>query len=211
MAMHKDDASDLDPVHAPSVFDIDVLRVARVYAEALLNAAAAQDKVEEIEEQFIALVGKPLRRSENPADPVALLVGSGIARGRRAEIIQKVLGSRVDDLFLKFILVLNSHHRLEILRAVAVVYRGLLNERARKIQVQVKSAVPLTDAEREQLKEMARRRFDLDPVLVESVDPAVLGGLRIQVGDHMIDATVRARLEGLKNQLLTRSSHALRR
>ena len=53
--------------------------------------------------------------------------------------------------------------------------------------------------------------FNLEPMLAESVDPTVLGGLRVQVGDQVIDATVRTRLESLKNQLLARSSYALRR
>jgi F-type H+-transporting ATPase subunit delta len=209
--MHKGDASDLDPTRAATVFDIDVLRVARVYAEALLNAAVAQGKADEIWDQLVALVGEPLRRSDSPADPVAILVKSGIPRIRRADIIGRILGGRVDDLLLRFILVLNAHNRLEILRAVASVYRELMDTRARLGRVQVKSAVPLTDAEREQIKDMARRQFDFDPVLVETVDPTLLGGVRLQVGDRMIDATVRTRLESLKNQLLARSSYAIGR
>jgi F-type H+-transporting ATPase subunit delta len=86
-----------------------------------------------------------------------------------------------------------------------------MDERARKVRVQVVSAVPLTDGEREQVNEMVRRRFDLEPVLVETVDPAVLGGVRVQVGDRVIDATVRSRLDALKDQLLARSSYAIRR
>ena len=209
--MHKGDASDLDPTRAATVFDIHVLRVARVYAEALLNAAVAQGKADEIWDQLAALVGEPLRRSDSPADPVAILVKSGIPRIRRADIIGRILGGRVDDLLLRFILVLNAHNRLEILRAVASVYRELMDTRARLGRVQVKSAVPLTDAEREQIKDMARRQFDFDPVLVETVDPTLLGGVRLQVGDRMIDATVRTRLESLKNQLLARSSYAIGR
>lgn len=208
--MRKGDASDGDPTRAASVFDIDVLRMARVYAEALLNAAAAQDKVDLIWDHFLALVGTPLRKSDSPTDPMVELVVA-IPKGRRAEIIRKAVSGRADDLFLNFLLVLNAHQRLDITRAVAAVYHQLMDQRARRVRVQVKSAVTLTDAEREQIKEMARRQFDFDPELVESVDPAVLGGVRLQVGDLMIDATVRARLESLKNQLLTRSSHAIRR
>lgn len=208
--MGKGDASDLDPTHAASVFDIDVLRVARVYAEALLGAAEKSGKVDTIWDHFVALVGSPLRKSDSPTDPmVEFFVAT--PRARRAEIVRKVLAGRVDDLFLNFLLVLNGHNRLDVLRAIAAVYRELMDQRARKVRVQVKSAIALTDAERETVKEMARRQFQMDPVLIESVDPAVLGGVRLQVGDRMIDATVRARLDGLKNQILARSSHAIRR
>ncbi|HEX4591686.1 MAG TPA: ATP synthase F1 subunit delta [Gemmataceae bacterium] len=209
--MHKGQPSDLDPTQATSVFDIDALRVARVYAEALLNAAEKAGKAEEIWEQLFALVGKPLRRSDSPADPVALLTSTAIPRGRRDEIIRVALEGKVDTLLLNTIFVLNDHQRLGILRPVAAVYHELMEVRARRVRVQVKSAVPLTDAEREQVKEMARQRLNLDPVLAESVDPSLLGGLRVQVGDRVIDATVRARLDSLKNQLLSRSSYAIRR
>jgi F-type H+-transporting ATPase subunit delta len=209
--MLKGQPSDLDPAHATSVFDIDALRVARVYAEALLNAAEKAGKAQEIWDQLFALVGKPLRRSDSPADPITLLTSTAIPRGRRDEIICKALDGKVDALLLNTILVLNDHQRLGILRPVAAVYHELVDQRARRVRVQVKSAVPLTEAERERVKEMARKRLNLDPVLVESVDPGLLGGLRVQVGDRVIDATVRARLDSLKNQLLARSSHAIRR
>jgi F-type H+-transporting ATPase subunit delta len=208
--MHKGTPDDLDPTQAATVFDIDVLRVARVYAEALFNAAEKADKVELMWEHFVALVGRPLRRSDSPTDPIVALVVA-VPRGKRKEILLKALDGNVDDLFLHFILVLNGHQRLAILRAVAAVYRQIMDQRSRKVRVKVTSAIPLTDEERQEIGEMARKRFDLSPVLVEKVDPAVLGGLRLQVGDRLIDATVRARLDALKDQLLTRSSYAIRR
>lgn len=208
--MVKGTADDLDPTQAPTVFDIDVLRVARVYAEAVFNAAVKADKVDAVWEQFVALVGRPLRRTESATDPIVGLVVA-VPRKRRADIIRKALAGRVDDLFLNFVLVLNAHNRLAIIRPVASVYRELMDRRARKVRVQVTSAVPLTDDERRELGEMARKRFDLSPTLVETVDPSVLGGLRVQVGDRVIDATVRSRLDALRDQLLARGSHAIRR
>jgi len=209
--MHKGDASDLDPTVAPSVFDIDVLRVARVYAEALINAAEAENKVDLIWQQLLSMVGKPVRRSESPADPAALITSTAIPRPRRVEILERVLKPRLDELLFKFIMVLHHHQRLAILRPVAAVYREIMDERTRRVRVSVRSAVPLTDAQRDEVKAMARQKFDLDPVLVESVEPALLGGLRLQVGDRVIDATIRARLDSIKDQLLARSSHAIRR
>jgi F-type H+-transporting ATPase subunit delta len=208
--MRKGQPSDLDATHAASVFDIDALRVARVYATALLDAAEKAGKSDLIWDHFTTLVGQPLRQTDSPTDPMVLLVVA-VPRGRRDEMIRKAFAGRVDDLFLNFVLVLNHHNRLEIIRPVAAEYHELMEQRARRVRVQVQSAVPLTDAERDQVKAMARERLNLDPILVESVDPSLLGGLRVQVGDRVIDATVRNRLDTLKNQLLTRSSHAIRR
>jgi F-type H+-transporting ATPase subunit delta len=204
--MPKGVVPDLDPTRPPSVFDIDVLRVARVYAEALLNGAEKEGNVGDIWDQFAALT-----RGAGDADPVALLTSTAIPRARRGEVIRMVFTGKVDDLLLNFLMVLHDHDRLGILRAIASVFHELMDERARRVQVRVSSAVPLTDPERQQVKDLARRRFELEPILIEAVDPGLLGGLRIQVGDQVIDATVRTRLESLKNQLLARSSHAIRR
>jgi F-type H+-transporting ATPase subunit delta len=205
--MHKGDTTFLDPTRAPSVFDIDVVRVARVYAEALLNAAEKKGRADEIWEELATLV----HGGGGSVDPITLLTHTAIPRRRRGEIIRQVFAGKADDLLFNFLMVLNGHQRLDTLRAVAAVYHELKNDRAKRVGVQVRSAVPLTEAEREQVKVLARRRFGLEPILAEAVDPTVLGGLRIQVGDQVIDATVRTRLESLKNQLLARSSYAIRR
>jgi F-type H+-transporting ATPase subunit delta len=208
--MPREAASDLDPTQAASVFDIDVLRIARVYAEALFNAADKAGKVDLMWDTFVALVQKPLRKTDSPTDPMVALTVN-VPRGMRETIVRKALTGRVDDLFLNFLLVLNHHDRLAIVRPVASLFRELMDERARKVRVQVTSAVPLTDGERDEVDAMVQKRFDLSPVLIETVDPGVLGGIRLQVGDQVIDATVRSRLEALKDQLLTRGSHAIRR
>src|SRR5581483_6272065 len=185
--MPNGDIPEIDQAHFPSVFDIDVVRVARVYAEALLHAAERAGKVDVVGDQLAALAGDPLRRQDGQTDPVTLLSSTAIPRARRDEITRKALAGRVDDLVLNFVLVLNDHNRLDILRAAAAVYKELMDERARRVRVRVRSAVPLTDGEREQVRELTRQLFGLNAVLAESVDPARIGGLRIQVGDEVID------------------------
>src|SRR5438132_7010476 len=126
--MHKADAHDLDPTRAPSVFDIDVLRVARVYAAALLRAAQPQGLVDQLQEEFDSLVGNPLRRSDSPSDPAALMGSGVIPRRRKAEIIERLFRGKADDLFVNFILVLNNHNRIGMLRPAAAMYRELRDQ-----------------------------------------------------------------------------------
>ena len=71
--------------------------------------------------------------------------------------------------------------------------------------------MPLTDEQREQVKALARDSYNLEPVLAEEVDPELIGGLLVQVGDHVYDATLRSRLESIKHQLIARSSHEIQR
>src|SRR5947209_16413459 len=117
--------SNLDPTKAATVFDIDVLRVARVYAKALLNAAQKADKIDLIQQHFDDLFGHSPPMTENPADVGSLMTSSLIPRGRKAQVIRDAFQGRVDDLFLDFLLVLNHHDRLDIIRAVGTEFREL--------------------------------------------------------------------------------------
>src|SRR5262245_50143689 len=117
--MHKGEPLDLDPTRAPSVFDIDVLRIARVYAAALLKAAEPMGLVDQLQESFDSLVGDPLRRSEEADDPAALMASGAIPKARKAAVIEDIFRGKSEDLFVNFLQVLNQHDRLQILRPVA--------------------------------------------------------------------------------------------
>src|SRR5947209_12649781 len=126
--MHKASRADLDPTIAPSVFDVDVLRVARVYAHALLKAAQKVGKIDLMQEHFDGLFATTQRHPENPADLATLMLSGAIPRARKAQVIRRAFGGRVDDLFLDFLLVLNDHNRLDIVRAAGAMYRELRDE-----------------------------------------------------------------------------------
>ena len=209
--MHKADPQDLDPTRAPSVFDIDVLRLARVYADSLLRAAQPRGLVDQLQEEFDSLVGNPLRRSEDPSDPATLMASGVIPRSKKAEVIERLFRGKADDLFVNFLLVLNDHNRLELLRPVAAMFRALRDELHNRVRIVVRSAVPLTDEQREQLKATARDYYRTEPVLVEQINPDLLGGLQVQIGDRLIDLTVRSRLQDIRNNLIARSSHEIQR
>jgi F-type H+-transporting ATPase subunit delta len=75
--------------------------------------------------------------------------------------------------------------------------------------VQVRSAVPLADDQADRLRQQLRESLRLDPVLRTEVDPKLLGGIVVKVGDWLYDASVRARLDSIRKQLIERSSHEI--
>ena len=97
--------------------------VARVYAEALLNAAAKAGRDGEMLQELEGLVGEVFARDP---DLEAFLASPAVTRGQKADVLRKALAGRSDDLLVNFLLVLNEHDRLGALRAVAAVYRELL-------------------------------------------------------------------------------------
>lgn len=209
--MHKGEKTDLDPTIAPSVFDIDVLQIARVYAQALLAAAQKGDKVDLMQEHFDELFPTQVYDPSDPKNLGTLLRSGAIPRHRKEQVITDAFGGKVDELFLNFLLVLNKHDRLELVRPVAAEYRELRDKHYNRVRFQVRSAIKLSDEEKERIAARAAEYFNMKPVIVEIVDPDLIGGLQIQVGDTLYDLSLKTRLEQIKQQLLARSSHEIQR
>jgi F-type H+-transporting ATPase subunit delta len=81
-------------------------------------------------------------------------------------------------------------------------YRRLLNEHQGRVQVDVTSAVPLQDGQRDRIATALRRIVDKDIELVTHIDPSILGGLVLMVEDKLIDGSTRARLRGLRRNMI---------
>ena len=195
-----------EQVHHQTVFDDELRHVGGVYAEALLNAAEKSGQADEVYQELRALVVDVFRR-----DPQleAFLSSRAVSRAHKDEVLQKAFDGRAADVFSNFLHVLNAHDRLDTLRAVALAYRELYEQRAGRLRVQVRSAVPLQDDQQDRLRNELREAFQKEPVLETRVDPDLLGGMIIQVGDRLYDSSIRTRLDQIRNQLIERSSHEI--
>jgi F-type H+-transporting ATPase subunit delta len=185
--------------------DVSAERIARVYAEALYQAVP-EGQTDSIGEELGEMVNQTFR--EEPA--LQTFLASGIISNRKkAEFIETQLRGKASDTFVDFLHIVNNHMRLSLLGSIWRCYQQVLNEKKRRVRVQVRSAVALDDAQRDKLKADVRSAFKLDPILFEQVDPELLGGLILRVGDWQYDGSLQARLNHLKNQLLERSSHEI--
>jgi len=200
--MNQNEAQDLHT----STADVGEQRVARVYAEALLNAAEKRDQADAVIEELDALVGEVFG-----ADPQleAFFSSGAIGRDQKAQVIRSAFDNRASELFVNFLLVLNEHERLNLLRPMLATARELRDQRARRIHVEVRTAVPMPDDQRERLREQLRDSLRLEPLLDTRIDPDLLGGLLVRVGDWLYDASVRARLQSIRDQLIARSSYEI--
>lgn len=190
--------------HHETVMDAGSQRVAKVYAEALLDAADQRQQTDQVLGELASLVEELFR-----ADPLleSFLASGAISRKPKAEVLRRAFDGKASETFLNFLLVLNDHQRLELVRAILQQARELRDERAGRLPVLVTSAAPLADDQREQLTHDLRARYAKEPVLTLRVDPALLGGLVVRVGDWLYDASVRARLDNLRKQLILKGSH----
>jgi len=181
-------------------------QVARVYAEALLNVAIKQHKADAMLEQLDSLVNDVF---ENQPLLERFLASRAIKRDEKERTIRAGFEKQADPTFVKFLLVLNAHDRLELLRGVYRSYRDLNDLRAKRLRVKVRSAVPLPEDRRATLMAELHDYFGLEPVLDERVVPELLGGMIVQIGDRVLDGSVQTKIERLRTQLLVNSNYEI--
>ena len=132
-----------------------------------------------------------------------------MGRDRKAHVIRKAFENRASELIVNFLLVLNEHERLDLLKPITVAYSDLRDERGGRVRVQVLTAVPLPDDQRERLRQQLAENLHKEPVLETDVDPELLGGMVVRVNDWLYDYSVRAQLEDIRKQILARSSYEI--
>jgi F-type H+-transporting ATPase subunit delta len=177
--------------------DVGAERRARVYAEALFAAAQDAGQTQTAIDEFDSLIDDVFR---NDSRLEAFFAGAAVGRTARRAALEKVFATRASNLFFKFLMVLNEHERLDLLRAIRHALHELDNERSHRMPVHVYTAVALPAGFGERIAGAVRQRFGLEPILVPHVDPSLLGGMKIRVGDRQLDASVRTRLDNLRNQ-----------
>ncbi|MCB9853856.1 MAG: ATP synthase F1 subunit delta [Phycisphaerales bacterium] len=180
---------------------------AAVYAESLLQAADDAGKTAEIGSQLLEL----RKLWDDSPDFAAMMSSAAIDDDARRESIRRAFGdNRVDPLVLNLMLVLNDRWRAPILPHVCDAFQAKLNERDGRETVRVASVVALNDEQREKLKAEVKRLTGFDAILDESVDPALIGGLRVQVRDRLFDLSVYRRLRDLRTALHATSDQIIR-
>jgi F-type H+-transporting ATPase subunit delta len=178
-------------------------RLAKVYGEALMAAAQKQNRVNETGDELNGFVTGVF--DKNPAIESFL---SSPAVGKKAKFaaLGAALPGHASDLVRGLFGVLTKNGRLDLVRGIAAAYRQLLDERAGRVRVKVTAAAKLTNAQRDSLAETLSNILKQEPVLDVRVDPDLLGGMVVQVGDRVIDTSVRTRLQTIRTLLLDKGS-----
>jgi F-type H+-transporting ATPase subunit delta len=174
------------------------LAVVRRYAQALFDSARKQGVVDQVEDE-LKTVDQTLRAVPRLA---RVLRAPTIPRAQKKELLQKAFGARVGQLTSRFLALAVERRRETILGEIYGEYQRLANEARNILPVQVTAAVPLTDPERAALATALSNRTGKNVTLEVDVDPEIMGGLMLRMGDTVIDGSVRSRLKQLRSRLL---------
>jgi F-type H+-transporting ATPase subunit delta len=195
------------PSVAGTVFDDEATVLARTYAEALVNVAEKEGQVEEVVNELGAVESDLLGPNPQFAE---LLASPLLPAAEKDRILVQTLEGRALPAVVRFLRVLNQRGRLGLIGPVAAAARELWDRRQNRRPVTVRSAVPLDGAQQAALRErLVALLGGATPILHPVVDPSLIGGLVVQVGDEVYDASVRNRLEQLRRRLIERKTHEI--
>jgi F-type H+-transporting ATPase subunit delta len=175
--------------------------LAKRYARAILDVAKERGELDRVEQELHAVAELWSALPELRA----ILRHPTISRERKRRAVEEAFRGRVTDLVLRFLIVLIEKGRFGAIEEIARIYDELTDEYQGIARVSVTAWAPLEEAERAALVAKLQKFTDRPKIVLrETVDPEILGGLVVRVGDQVIDGSIRGRLQTLRERLLIR-------
>jgi F-type H+-transporting ATPase subunit delta len=173
-----------------------VEELARVYSEALFEAAREQRKIDLIREQLGAFVDALEKHRELST---FFFSPSFSSREKKEGIDRVLLGA--DTSFVNFLKVLLDNHRMPVIFRIRRQYEALWREENRLLPVEITSAIELDEGVVRSIAERVEQQTGRRVELTTRVDESILGGLVVRVSNMILDASIRNQLERLRRQV----------
>ena len=172
--------------------------ISRNYAETLL-ILAKKDGQQEQWGNLIDTIGVAMREDRTLK---TFLESPKIAASQKIEILARALGKRVPPLFLRFLQTVVTKRRQMLIPVIASEYRALIDESEDRVHANVTVAREPAEPEKDALARQLSRVLGKRVVPHITLNPAILGGLIVKVGDTVMDGSVRRRLATLRSRML---------
>ena len=170
--------------------------IAEVYARSLFDVAKEHDVLDEIHDELAQFADE---LAEN-RDLQVFLFSPYFSSEEKKDGIGKIVDD-ADEHFVRFLELLAERHRMPALMRIRRAFDELYAEERKLLPVTITSAVELDEDTVSKIGERIEDQTGKRIELTTSVDPDVLGGLSMQVGNLIMDATIRARLERLRKEV----------
>ncbi len=171
--------------------------VARRYAEALVEAASGANLLDEIEAQLRMVV----ETVESDAQLAKVLDDPKVLADQKKAVLEELFGDKIHSYLLNTLKVLVDKKRTDLLKNIFDLYIQLANDARGIVEAVVTTAKDLDCAECDRLIEQLTNMTGKQVKLKINIDPTIIGGAKVRIGDTVIDASLDSRLAGLERSL----------
>jgi F-type H+-transporting ATPase subunit delta len=188
-------------------FDPAQQQLGAIYAKALLGTSEKQGNSDLVLEEFDSVIDDVLPKLPRLR---AALESPRIPLEAKERILDQAFGGKMCTTLLHFLKVVCRHGRMDCLGAIHQATRQRYDELRGRVAVTVATAVPASDEMLEQIRNRLQEALGHEVVMRTRVEPELIGGIAVRVGDTVYDATVVHRLARLRSQTCSRAAHAIR-
>jgi len=174
------------------------ITAARRYAKALFALSSEQKVTEQVRADLESMVAM-MDTSADWKDFILAPVGSHEMRGR---ILGDLLKGKVHNLTLRFLLFIDAKRRISLLDSIYAEWLALYDETMGILRARVETAYALDPAQLENLSTRLSKRFGKKVELTTSIDEAMIGGLKVFIGDQVHDYSIESQLIQLKKRMI---------
>ncbi len=171
--------------------------IARPYAQAIFELAQEQGTLSSWSDQLELLV-----RIATDEDMRRLLGDPRISKEQLEALLLDIAGDGLDELGRNFVKVLTGAERFELCPEIRTLFEVLKAEAEKVIEVEIRSAYPLDDSEKQKLSEAIRSRLGRSVELDTTEDASLIGGVVVRAGDEVMDLSLRGRLEEMASKFI---------
>ena len=183
---------------------------ALVYARALLDTLIADSEAPEALREAGDAMGAVAEAWTSKRALRGYFETSHVAAPQKTAAMEKWAGSDVPPIVGNFMRLLLRRGRLSLLPQINGAFQGLLDERLNRIQVTLTTAVPVDEVSLRSWTDKIRAIVGGEPILTHRVDPNILAGAVIRVGDQVADGSAASRLKRLEAAIVEKGrQHAL--
>jgi F-type H+-transporting ATPase subunit delta len=170
--------------------------IAQVYARALFEVASEHDLLDVIREQLDQFV----KALDSNRELQVFFFSPYFSTEEKKQALQRVVEG-AESIFMSFLETLVDGHRMPALFRIRARYERLWDEANEVLPVAVTSAVPLDESVVKEIGDRIGEQTRQTVQLTTAADPEILGGIVVRVGNAILDASLRNRLDQLRNQL----------
>ena len=170
--------------------------IAQVYARSLFEVAKEHDKLDVVRDQL----GEFTDALNDSRDLQVFLFSPYFSTDEKKEGLRKAVEDG-DETLMNFLDLLLEKHRMPAIFRIRREYDDLWEEENRRLPVQVTSAIELDESTVKQIGDTIGEQTGQRIDLTSEVDPDILGGIVLRVGNSVLDASIRNRLEQLRKQV----------